>query len=342
MEKTVKDHIIDTLDALDEDGLKRFKDELGETTIQGRKIPSRKLKKAGIVEVAGLLISTFIKTHPAEVTISILNTINEVDLAEELQGKTSADLPTRTPSPPPTRKYAMTLKELLEEPAGPSRIPIELKVMKIEPPITFTNQKNETKQVVVITFADPTDIIQGRLDDMAKINELEEEKCILLRGYIIAKDTKHQITTLVLTKRTKFSTTASFDVSSEVLERMQPVPLIKANTRRAKKPITIEGKITSVGKVERVTEKGNKVPIKNITIRDSTAQIKLTLWKDKTRIPIQPGDYIEATNIVLNSYLSNNTTWLSTIQVKEDPEKKNSRSKVTGTATATASCSNAC
>lgn len=70
-----------------------------------------------------------------------------------------------------------------------------------------------------------------------------------------------------------------------------------------------------VGKVERVTEKGNKVPIKNITIRDSTAQIKLTLWKDKTRIPIQPGDYIEATNIVLNSYLSNNTTWLSTIQV---------------------------
>ncbi|XP_058864308.1 uncharacterized protein LOC117402104 [Acipenser ruthenus] len=236
----------------------------------------------------------------------------------------------------------MTLKELLEEPAGPSRIPIELKVMKIEPPITFTNQKNETKQVVVITFADRTDIIQGRLDDMAKIKELEEEKCILLRGYIIAKDTKHQITTLVLTKRTKFSTTASFDVSSEVLERMQPVPLIKANTRRAKKPITIEGKITSVGKVERVTEKGNKVPIKNITIRDSTAQIKLTLWKDKTRIPIQPGDYIEATNIVLNSYLSNNTTRLSTIQVKEDPEKKNSRSKVTGTATATASCSNTC
>lgn len=342
MEKTVKDHIIDTLDDLDEDGLKRFKDELGETTIQGRKIPSRKLKKAGIVEVAGLLISTFTKTHPAEVTISVLNAINEVDLAEELQGKTNADLPTRTPTPPPTppppASRKMTLKELLEEPAGPSRIPIELKVMKIEPPITFTNQKNETKQVVVITFADPTDIIQGRLDDMAKIKELEEEKCILLRGYIIAKDTKHQITTLVLTKRTKFSTTASFDVSSEVLERMQPVPLIKANTRRAKKPITIEGKITSVGKVERVTEKGNKVPIKNITIRDSTAQIKLTLWKDKTRIPIQPGDYIEATNIVLNSYLSNNTTRLSTIQVKEDPEKKNSRSKVTDTA----SCSNAC
>ncbi|KAK1153832.1 hypothetical protein AOXY_G29517 [Acipenser oxyrinchus oxyrinchus] len=337
MEKTVKDHIIDTLDDLDEDGLKRFKDELGETTIQGRKIPSRKLKKAGIVEVAGLLISTFTKTHPAEVTISVLNAIMEVDLAEELQGKTSADLPARTPTPPPTRKYA-TLKELLEEPAGPSRIPIELKVMKIEPPITFTNQKNETKQVAVITFADPTDIIQGRLDDMAKIKELEEEKCILLRGYIIAKDTKHQITTLVLTKRTKFSTTASFDVSSEVLERMQPVPLIKANTRRAKKPITIEGKITSVGKVERVTEKGNKVPIKNITIRDSTAQIKLTLWKDKTRIPIQPGDYIEATNIVLNSYLSNNTTWLSTIQVKEDPEKRKLRSKVTDTA----SCSNAC
>lgn len=67
----------------------------------------------------------------------------------------------------------------------------------------FHLQKNETKQVVVITFADPTDIIQGRLDDMAKIKELEEEKCILLRGYIIAKDTKHQITTLVLTKRTK-------------------------------------------------------------------------------------------------------------------------------------------
>ncbi|MGH0184342.1 UNVERIFIED_CONTAM: hypothetical protein FKN15_014580 [Acipenser sinensis] len=69
MEKTAKDHIIDTLDDLDDNGLKRFKDKLGETAFQGLKIAKGKLQNAGSVEAATLLISTYTKTHAAENTI---------------------------------------------------------------------------------------------------------------------------------------------------------------------------------------------------------------------------------------------------------------------------------
>ncbi|KAK6467723.1 apoptosis-associated speck-like protein containing a CARD [Huso huso] len=90
METTAKDHIIETLDDLDDNGLKRFKDKLGETAFQGRKISKGKLQNAGTVDVATLLISTYTKTHAVENTIAVLIAIKEVALAEELQKKTGA------------------------------------------------------------------------------------------------------------------------------------------------------------------------------------------------------------------------------------------------------------
>ncbi|XP_033854012.3 apoptosis-associated speck-like protein containing a CARD [Acipenser ruthenus] len=90
METTAKDHIIETLDDLDDNGLKRFKDKLGETAFQGRKISKGKLQNAGSVDVATLLISTYTKTHAIENTIAVLIAIKEVALAEELQKKTGA------------------------------------------------------------------------------------------------------------------------------------------------------------------------------------------------------------------------------------------------------------
>ncbi|MGH0182763.1 UNVERIFIED_CONTAM: hypothetical protein FKN15_015835 [Acipenser sinensis] len=88
MEKTAKDHIIDTLDDLDDNGLKRFKDKLGETAFQGLKIAKGKLQNAGSVEVATLLISTYTKTHAAENTIAVLKAIKEghPQVVEQLLG----------------------------------------------------------------------------------------------------------------------------------------------------------------------------------------------------------------------------------------------------------------
>ncbi|RXM27787.1 Pyrin [Acipenser ruthenus] len=91
MKKTLKDHLVDTLDDLVEEQFTRFKDKLGETRFQGRKIAKGKLQKAKSLEVASLLISTYSQTHAAKNAVSILRAINEADLAEELKKKTRAD-----------------------------------------------------------------------------------------------------------------------------------------------------------------------------------------------------------------------------------------------------------
>ncbi|MGH0128743.1 UNVERIFIED_CONTAM: hypothetical protein FKN15_044095 [Acipenser sinensis] len=91
MEKTLKYHIRDTLDDLDDNGLKRFKDKLGDTSFQGCKIAKGKLQHADSVTVACLLISKYTETHAAENTIAVLNDINEAQLAKQLKENIKAD-----------------------------------------------------------------------------------------------------------------------------------------------------------------------------------------------------------------------------------------------------------
>ncbi|RXM27788.1 hypothetical protein EOD39_20515 [Acipenser ruthenus] len=166
--------------------------------------------------------------------------------------------------------------------------------------LIFDFQKKETKEVVIITFADPKDITQAKLYDMAKIKKFKEGKFIDLQNYIIDKVDKR----LVITKLTKVSPDAGFEISDRVFKKMLPVPLNKANSRRIKTPITIQGKVN-----EKLVN-GNEV-----TITDSTAETKLTLWGDLTRTRIKQGDWIEATNVTLNTYdQSYNTSWATTIE----------------------------
>ncbi|XP_058873025.1 apoptosis-associated speck-like protein containing a CARD [Acipenser ruthenus] len=116
MEKTLKDHLVDTLDDLDEGQFNRFKDKLGETTFQGRKIAKGKLQKATTLEVASLLISTYTKKYAAEITILILRAINEVDLAKELEKKTGAVVNmVGLESPPPHAGVPGEVEEVIED-----------------------------------------------------------------------------------------------------------------------------------------------------------------------------------------------------------------------------------
>ncbi|MGH0128741.1 UNVERIFIED_CONTAM: hypothetical protein FKN15_044093 [Acipenser sinensis] len=87
MGKTSKDRIIDTLGDLDDNGLNWFKDKLGDTSFQGRKIGKGELQDANIVTVACLLMSTYTETHAAENAIAVLNDINQVQLANQLKEK---------------------------------------------------------------------------------------------------------------------------------------------------------------------------------------------------------------------------------------------------------------
>ncbi|XP_058872982.1 receptor-type tyrosine-protein phosphatase eta-like isoform X2 [Acipenser ruthenus] len=99
MGKTSKDRIIDTLGDLDDNGLNRFKDKLGDTSFQGHKIAKGELQDANIVTVACLLMRTYTEMHPAENAIAVLNDINQVQLANQLKEKIK-DLLLQEPTPP--------------------------------------------------------------------------------------------------------------------------------------------------------------------------------------------------------------------------------------------------
>lgn len=101
MANILQSHIQRTLDKLDSNGLKRFKDELGKTKIDGQQISTGKLQDArNNAEVASLLFSHF-HNRAGEVVISVLKTINKTDLATELEGICRTPPKPSTSPPPP-------------------------------------------------------------------------------------------------------------------------------------------------------------------------------------------------------------------------------------------------
>ena len=62
--------------------------------------------------------------------------------------------------------------------------------------------------------------------------------------------------------------------------------------------------------VRKVNVKGEDVPIKTVSLEDTTAKAKVTLWRDVSSTEVHPGDYVMITDVVINSY--RNETLLST------------------------------
>ena len=62
--------------------------------------------------------------------------------------------------------------------------------------------------------------------------------------------------------------------------------------------------------VRKVKVKGEDVPIKTVTLEDTTAKAKVTLRRDVSSTEVHPGDYVMITDVVINSY--RNETSLST------------------------------
>ncbi|MGH0154148.1 UNVERIFIED_CONTAM: hypothetical protein FKN15_060953 [Acipenser sinensis] len=148
MGKTSKDRIIDTLGDLDDNGLNWFKDKLGDTSFQGRKIGKGELQDANIVTVACLLMSTYTETHAAENAIAVLNDINQVQLANQLKEKIK-DLLLQEPSPPGKIKIDSVGSDSVSlswhSPAGMDEIPHSFKV-------TYSNSvKDNTLSITALS-----------------------------------------------------------------------------------------------------------------------------------------------------------------------------------------------
>ncbi|CAM2115016.1 unnamed protein product [Caretta caretta] len=92
MEKTVTDLLLETLEELGKDDLKRFKWKLKEIKVENQynNIPWGKLETARPVDVAKELLNYYGEHYRVEVTIQVLRSIHRRDLADRLTKATKA------------------------------------------------------------------------------------------------------------------------------------------------------------------------------------------------------------------------------------------------------------
>nr|XP_028559970.1 uncharacterized protein LOC114582828 isoform X1 [Podarcis muralis] len=86
MKKTIRDHLVFTLENLREDDLNRFKFKLSELPIAEcfDNIPQGPLEKANAMELSRLLLGFYMEDYAVQVTVDVLNAINCRDEAERL------------------------------------------------------------------------------------------------------------------------------------------------------------------------------------------------------------------------------------------------------------------
>uniref|UniRef100_A0A670JHB8 Pyrin domain-containing protein n=1 Tax=Podarcis muralis TaxID=64176 RepID=A0A670JHB8_PODMU len=84
MKKTIRDHLVFTLENLREDDLNRFKFKLSELPIAEcfDNIPQGPLEKANAMELSRLLLGFYMEDYAVQVTVDVLNAINCRDEAE--------------------------------------------------------------------------------------------------------------------------------------------------------------------------------------------------------------------------------------------------------------------
>ncbi|XP_030418411.1 apoptosis-associated speck-like protein containing a CARD isoform X2 [Gopherus evgoodei] len=90
MGKTVRDHLVDTLEELGQDQFKKFKTKLNAFPVREGygNIPRGRLEKADALDVCDKLISFYREEYAVEVTVEVLTDINERELAARLRRAT--------------------------------------------------------------------------------------------------------------------------------------------------------------------------------------------------------------------------------------------------------------
>nr|XP_033799798.1 apoptosis-associated speck-like protein containing a CARD [Geotrypetes seraphini] len=87
MGKTLRDHLVGSLEELQENQLKKFKRKLNEVDLEEGfdNIPRGRLENADPLDIADLLISFYREEYGIRVTVDILESINEKKVAEKLR-----------------------------------------------------------------------------------------------------------------------------------------------------------------------------------------------------------------------------------------------------------------
>ncbi|KAJ6651719.1 hypothetical protein lerEdw1_020683 [Lerista edwardsae] len=170
MNRTVKEILLDALQELLEDQLKAFKWRLKNTKHYERKIPAAKLEKADVIDVVDCMCHFYGESKAPTVCISVLESINLKDVADDLKKAVENDQP------------EASLEEDVEH--QPKR---QKTASETEYRLEYRNYIKKTFRVM----KDPNSLLGECVPLMERYSEL-----IILDKHRPEKDRKHEIRTL--------------------------------------------------------------------------------------------------------------------------------------------------
>ncbi|XP_048740571.2 uncharacterized protein LOC125654622 [Ostrea edulis] len=206
---------------------------------------------------------------------------------------------------------------------------VTVKVLYADPATTYFNDKKEKRELMNTVLADSTKAVKCVVYDSKKFHRFTPGKTIILRN-IIRKPEGIDVTSATVIFPAAKSLSLPPSMEKEGIAILHPPPadvksVVEALASPTKTKVSVRGKIVQEEATRFVTVKNeDNVKVKNIYLEDSTKKCKIALWRDLADQAIRPGDYVEVSDCITNTFrneVSLSTTSRTAITKTECPEE---------------------
>ncbi|XP_078528737.1 uncharacterized protein LOC144806195 [Lissotriton helveticus] len=209
----------------------------------------------------------------------------------------------------------------------PYQKPIRVNVINCSGKTTYKNAKQEQKILFHLALADKTGTMKCTCYQEELYEQTQSNCGLLIRNFII------QNKTILITKQTKVTKFPAMKIEEGLIQQAKNIlhppapsasPIKEIKRASLKSLMTVSGTICGEEDVKTVFINGEDTPLKSITLKDATDDIKVTLWREATLFNIHLGDYVTLTHVTVHEFNAQkilNTTRHSKIEVTAPPQE---------------------
>ncbi|XP_061191610.1 uncharacterized protein LOC133199788 [Saccostrea echinata] len=165
--------------------------------------------------------------------------------------------------------------------------------------------KSSTELLHNCAVADEATAIKCTIYDNTKFARFMEGSSVILRNFI------KKVDSIAVTTTTKLFPCNDVNVPQDISNRARILlnlpsaptkPVSEALNSPPRVRVSIKGRIMQEEATREVFVKEERVKVKNIYIEDSTSKCKVALWHNFAEKDIRPGDYVQITDVVTNTF----------------------------------------
>ncbi|XP_078518396.1 uncharacterized protein LOC144783134 [Lissotriton helveticus] len=209
----------------------------------------------------------------------------------------------------------------------PYQKPIRVNVINCSGKTTYKNAKQEQKILFHLALADKTGTMKCTCYQEELYEQTQSNCGLLIRNFIIKNKT------ILITKQTKVTKFPAMKIEEGLIQQAKNIlhppapsasPIKDIKRATLKSLMTVSGTICGEEDVKTVFINGEDTPLKSITLKDATDDIKVTLWREATLFNIHLGDYVTLTHVTVHEFNAQkilNTTRHSKIEVTAPPQE---------------------